>query len=130
MSALAAFLFFQAHKDEFESNVLESVETRVLSLPYNVDARVLSAAIDNLIGELNTLQSDDEIDIQTVFYDVGKRHYGFSKEELRDWFRHLYLLLFQQEQGPRWGQYVKFTGKDFFIDNLKERMHNPFRLPT
>jgi lysyl-tRNA synthetase class 1 len=61
-----------------------------------------------LLAELEKLppEADDEA-IQYQFYEVGKRH-PFA--DLRAWFKALYEVLLGQEQGPRWGTFVKLYG--------------------
>ena len=46
-------------------------------------------------------------DIQNAIYEIGKAH-GF--ENLRDWFKALYEVLFGQSQGPRFGSFVALYG--------------------
>ena len=57
------------------------------------------------LGELEPGLSAEEI--QNEVYEVGKRH-GF--ENLRDWFKALYEVLFGQSQGPRFGSFVALYG--------------------
>jgi lysyl-tRNA synthetase class 1 len=66
------------------------------------------AAMAELLAELEKLppEADDEA-IQYQFYEVGKRH-PFA--DLRAWFKALYEVLLGQEQGPRWGTFVKLYG--------------------
>ena len=46
-------------------------------------------------------------DLQTVIYDVGKRH-PFAA--LKDWFTCLYQVLLGQQEGPRFGGFVALYG--------------------
>ncbi len=46
-------------------------------------------------------------DIQTVVYEVGKRH---PLRDLRAWFGCLYQVLLGQDEGPRFGQFVALYG--------------------
>jgi lysyl-tRNA synthetase class 1 len=46
-------------------------------------------------------------DIQTLLYDIGKRH---AFPELRAWFSCLYQVLLGQMEGPRFGQFVALYG--------------------
>ncbi len=46
-------------------------------------------------------------DIQTVVYEVGKRH---PFPSLRAWFGCLYQVLLGQDEGPRFGQFVAIYG--------------------
>ncbi len=66
------------------------------------------AALQDLTEILAGLPADTEASaIQDEVYAVGKRH-GF--ENLRDWFRALYEVLFGQSQGPRFGSFVALYG--------------------
>ncbi|MBL8686326.1 MAG: lysine--tRNA ligase [Alphaproteobacteria bacterium] len=55
--------------------------------------------------------------IQTSFYDVGKRH---AFPDLRAWFKILYEILLGQEQGPRWGTFVAIYGLSETIKLLRQ----------
>ena len=46
-------------------------------------------------------------DIQTEVYSVGRAH---DYENLRDWFKALYEVLFGQSQGPRMGSVIALYG--------------------
>ena len=66
------------------------------------------AAMADLDQALAALPADaDAEEIQNQVYEVGKRH-GF--ENLRDWFRALYEVLFGQSQGPRMGSFIALYG--------------------
>ncbi|MDB2470794.1 lysine--tRNA ligase [Candidatus Pelagibacter bacterium] len=47
-------------------------------------------------------------DIQTLIYSTGKEN-GYS-ENLRDWFKLIYEVLFGDENGPRMGFFISFFG--------------------
>ncbi len=47
-------------------------------------------------------------DIQTQIYTVGKEN-GY-KENLRDWFKLIYEVVFGEENGPRMGFFISFFG--------------------
>jgi lysyl-tRNA synthetase class 1 len=66
------------------------------------------AALSDLAAALAALPADSSAeDIQTVLYDVGKRH---PFPELRAWFGCLYQVLLGQAEGPRFGQFVALYG--------------------
>ncbi len=46
-------------------------------------------------------------EIQSKVYEIGKNH---EFENLRDWFRALYEVLFGQSQGPRFGSFAALYG--------------------
>ena len=47
-------------------------------------------------------------DIQTLIYSTGKEN-GYS-ENLRDWFKLIYEVVFGDENGPRMGFFISFFG--------------------
>jgi len=75
---------------------------------YRAATETEKAAMTELLAELDRLPADaDDEAIQFQFYEVGKRH-PFA--DLRAWFKALYEVLLGQEQGPRWGTFVKLYG--------------------
>jgi lysyl-tRNA synthetase, class I len=66
------------------------------------------AALDDLLHALRALPAETDAEaIQTLLYDVGKRH-AFAS--LRDWFGCLYQVLLGQQEGPRFGGFVALYG--------------------
>ena len=63
-----------------------------------------------LINELKGIEEESATDasvVQTVVYEVGKRH---AFEDLKAWFKALYEILLGQEQGPRMGSFIALYG--------------------
>ena len=60
-------------------------------------------------------------DIQTMIYSTGKEN-GYS-ENLRDWFKLIYEVVFGDENGPRIGFFISFFGvketKDLILNKIK-----------
>jgi lysyl-tRNA synthetase class 1 len=60
-------------------------------------------------------------DIQTQIYSTGKEN-GYS-DNLRDWFKLIYEVIFGDENGPRMGFFISFFGvnetKELLINKLK-----------
>ena len=60
-------------------------------------------------------------DIQTLIYSTGKEN-GYS-ENLREWFKLIYEVVFGDENGPRMGFFISFFGvketKDLIINKIK-----------
>jgi len=60
-------------------------------------------------------------DIQTLIYSVGKEN-GYA-ENLRDWFKLIYEVVFGDENGPRMGFFINFFGvketKQLIEDKIK-----------
>jgi lysyl-tRNA synthetase, class I len=55
-------------------------------------------------------KADEELsaeELQAIAYEVGKAH---PFENLRDWFKALYEVLFGESQGPRFGSFIKAYG--------------------
>jgi lysyl-tRNA synthetase class 1 len=66
------------------------------------------AAMHDLATQLgNVAQGSTAEEIQNLIYEAGKTH-GF--DNLRDWFKALYEVLFGQSQGPRFGSFVALYG--------------------
>ena len=79
-------------------------------------------ALKALVKTLNNC--NDEMspeDIQTMIYSTGKEN-GYS-ENLRDWFKLIYEVVFGDENGPRMGFFISFFGvketKDLIINKIK-----------
>jgi lysyl-tRNA synthetase class I len=77
----------------------------------------------NLLENLTTLETEE--DIQSLFYSTAKAAFGEEKSSIRDYFKMLYLLILQKENGPRWGQFVLMFGRDEFIERLTSRLYAP-----
>ena len=80
---------------------------------------------DALKALVKTLEScNDEMlpeDIQTLIYSIGKEN-GYS-ENLREWFKLIYEVVFGDENGPRMGFFISFFGvnetKQLIEDKIK-----------
>jgi lysyl-tRNA synthetase, class I len=76
---------------------------------YRKPTEAEAAALADLAAELQRLPAGaDAESIQTVVYEVGKRHPAFA--ELRAWFQALYEILLGQDQGPRMGSFIALYG--------------------
>ena len=77
-------------------------------------------ALEDLAASLTAFADGAEPEaIQHEVYEVGKRH-GF--ENLRDWFRALYEILFGQSQGPRMGSFIALYGVDETIALIRRAL--------
>ena len=79
-------------------------------------------ALEALINTLDDCNDDMKPeDIQTKIYSVGKEN-GY-KDNLRDWFKLIYEVVFGDENGPRMGFFISFFGvnetKELIISKLK-----------
>ena len=80
-------------------------------------------ALEALINSLDNC--DDSMipeDIQTKIYTVGKEN-GY-KENLRDWFKLIYEVVFGVENGPRFGFFISFFGVQETKDLIKSKLEN------
>ena len=80
-----------------------------LKKKYKKPNKVEKLALEALIKKLNIC--NDEMlpeEIQTLIYTVGKEN-GYS-ENLRDWFKLIYEVVFGDENGPRMGFFISFFG--------------------
>ena len=79
-----------------------------------------------LIALIQILEKcDDKMkpeDIQTLIYTVGKEN-GY-KENLRDWFKLIYEVVFGDENGPRMGFFISFFGVNETKELIKEKLNN------
>ena len=60
-------------------------------------------------------------DIQTLIYSTGKEN-GYA-ENLRDWFKLIYEVVFGDENGPRMGFFISFFG----VNETKELLMNKLK---
>lgn len=60
----------------------------------------------------------------SVFYEAAKRTFDHDKSQLRTYFKWLYLIVFQNPDGPRWGEFVEIYGVDGFVTKVEERFQN------
>ena len=86
--------------------------------PNDSEKKALLALIKTL-EKCNDSMSPE--DIQTLIYSVGKEN-GYA-ENLRDWFKLIYEVVFGDENGPRMGFFISFFGvnetKEFITNKLK-----------
>ena len=61
-------------------------------------------------------------ELQAIVYEVGKAH---PFENLRDWFKALYEVLFGEHQGPRFGSFIKAYGIENTRALIAERLSQP-----
>jgi len=85
----------------------------------NIDEK---KALEALIQTLENC--NDEMlpeDIQTLIYSIGKEN-GYS-ENLRDWFKLIYEVVFGDENGPRMGFFISFFG----VNETKQLIKNKIK---
>jgi lysyl-tRNA synthetase, class I len=81
------------HPTEIERAALADLAETLRGLDLDQDAGVACAT--------------DAESIQTIVYEVGKRH---PFPELRAWFTCLYQVLLGQQEGPRFGGFIALYG--------------------
>ena len=85
------------------------------------------AALTDLAETLKGLDAGADAEaIQTIVYEVGKRH-PFA--ELRDWFGCLYQVLLGQQEGPRFGGFVALYGIEETVSLIEAALSRPASAP-
>ena len=124
---LAHYLAIKALKlNYFPNNYIKkdsSIETKVLGKKiYKTPKEKEKVALKALIKSLDNC--NDKMapeDIQTNIFTVGKEN-GY-KENLREWFKLIYEVVFGDENGPRMGYFISFFGvnetKQLIEDKIK-----------
>lgn len=99
-------------KDEYESPDLERLRRFIVET-------------ENLLTRLVELQLDSEQPASPQYmsevYEAAKATFDYDKTQLRTYFRWLYLVVFQREDGPRWGEFVDIYGVDEFCNLVRTR---------
>jgi lysyl-tRNA synthetase, class I len=75
--------------------------------PSEKEKRALKDLVNRLKDSKEQMSPED---IQTIIYSVGKDN-GY-KENLREWFKAIYEIVFGDEDGPRMGFFISFFGID------------------
>jgi len=85
----------------------------------NKEEKFALEALVKTLDKCNDEMSPEEI--QTLIYSTGKDN-GYA-ENLRDWFKLIYQVVFGDENGPRMGFFISFFGvketKDLIINKIK-----------
>ena len=83
--------------------------------PNKIEKKALESLIKVLENCNDQMQPEE---IQTKIYSVGKEN-GYS-ENLRDWFKLIYEVVFGDENGPRMGFFISFFG----VNETKQLIKN------
>jgi len=96
--------------------------------PFTVDLSRLQRFIvmtEVLLTDLEQLELDPEQpagpQYMTLVYDAAKDTFDHDKTQLRTYFRWLYLVVFQCEDGPRWGDFIDIYGVENFVALVRQR---------
>ena len=85
----------------------------------NKEEKIALEALIKVLDKCNDKMTPE--DIQTMIYSTGKEN-GYS-ENLRDWFKLIYEVVFGDENGPRMGFFISFFGvketKDLILNKIK-----------
>ena len=65
--------------------------------------------------------SADADEFQTVIFSVGKN--SVYKENIREFFKLIYLVVFGQENGPRLGSFTKIYTKDKTLELFNSKLN-------
>ena len=85
----------------------------------NKEEKVALEALVKTLDKCNDEMSPE--DIQTLIYSTGKEN-GYS-ENLRDWFKLIYQVVFGDENGPRMGFFISFFGVQETIKLIKDKIN-------
>ena len=92
---------------------------KIYKKPNEEEKNALEALIKVLDNCDDGMQPED---IQTNIYSVGKEN-GY-KENLRDWFKLIYEVVFGDENGPRMGFFISFFGVNETKELIKDKLNN------
>jgi len=84
----------------------------------NTDEKIALESLIKTLDKCNDQMSPE--DIQTLIYSTGKEN-GYS-ENLRDWFKLIYEVVFGDEDGPRMGFFISFFGVNETKELIKEKI--------
>ena len=80
------------------------------------------AEISDLKKELLKMNRDASADdFQTTVFEVGKRFY---RDDIKQWFKLLYGVLFGTENGPKMGSFISLYGVENFVQLINQRSNN------
>lgn len=92
---------------------------------------VLGMEMDSIVNQFEVWRTDshkfgenwnfdEELskELRTAIYSIGKRYYGDSKENLKEWFKLLYQVLMGQDSGPQFHQFAMIFGPHKLAQNL------------
>ena len=88
-------------------------------LEVNSDNKIIFQDMLNVLKSQIT-ESDTAEEIQTLLYEVGKKH---QFDNLKDFFKLVYQVLLGQEQGPRLGSFIKLYGVQETIKIIEEKVN-------
>jgi lysyl-tRNA synthetase class 1 len=84
----------------------------------NVEEKKALKALIKTLERCNDKMTPE--DIQTLIYSTGKEN-GYA-ENLRDWFKLIYEVVFGDENGPRMGFFISFFGVNETKQLIEEKI--------
>ena len=84
----------------------------------NNDEKMALEALVKTLDKCNDKMKPE--DIQTLIYSTGKEN-GYS-DNLRDWFKLIYEVVFGEENGPRMGFFISFFGINETIELINDKL--------
>ena len=94
-------------------------KTKKYKKPNENEKNALEALLKTLDSCSDNMKPED---IQTKIYTAGKEN-GY-KENLRDWFKLIYEVVFGDENGPRMGFFISFFGLEETKNLIRKKLNN------
>jgi len=94
------------------------IKNKKYKKPNEFEKKALQALMNTLEKCNDNMKPED---IQTHIYTVGKEN-GY-KENLRDWFKLIYEVVFGDENGPRMGFFISFFGVKETKQLIKDKIN-------
>ena len=99
----------------FDNDVSQNISN--FKIPSDDETKIFK----DLISRLNLMKDETDAEtIQTEIYQIGK---DYKFENLRDWFKLIYQVLFGKDDGPRFGTFVAIYGIDKTIKLIETRLN-------
>ena len=90
---------------------------------FKIPNAIEKKALQNLVIKLKKIDINlQPEEIQTHVYTVGKEN-GYENN-LRDWFKLIYEVVFGEKDGPRMGFFISFFGLNETIDLINNKISN------
>ena len=96
-----------------------TIQTKKYKKPNELEKHALQQLII-ILEKCNESMSPEEL--QSEIYTVGKEN-GYE-DNLREWFKLIYQVVFGDENGPRIGFFISFFGLKETIQLIKEKLNN------
>jgi lysyl-tRNA synthetase class I len=116
--ALREFFLFHNYPDEF--NMPSEHCVRLCELEVQHFLKSYAYLRFSLQQGIDT----DRLGLRNLVYEAGKRGYGESKDNLKEWFRDMNLVLFDKPIGPQLSVFIDLYGETAFIEKVDNRLIN------